>query len=338
MPPKKPKGTIEVLTASDALQPQPPINWIVDGLISAGSVNIFYGEGGSKKTYALLDMAICVSNGNDWVGFKTIESNTLIIDEESGKRRLLRRLGDVLRGHNADESTPVHAISLAGFDLGETGWILELTTQIMMTNSKLIIIDALADVMPGRDENLVKDVQPIFLALRKIAEDFQVAIIIIHHANKSNGAYRGSTSIKGAIDLLLQVESEPKSDLITFKTIKARDTEPINFAARANFMTIDPKMFWLTSTTTPKKTKTYPKGQMYVLRYLLANGVSTIDDIKNNADPAICSPRTSQNAVGDLMDIGLVERANAGGQGVPAEYQLTQKGYDDAKLIQFPSL
>lgn len=336
MPPKKQKSTIEILTASDALQPQPPINWIVDGLISAGSVNIFYGEGGSKKTYALLDMAVCVSNGCDWIGFKTMESNTLIIDEESGKRRLLRRLGDVLRGHNADESTPIHAISLAGFDLGETGWVLELINSISMTNSKLIIIDALADVMPGRDENLVKDVQPIFLALRNIAEVLQVAIIIIHHANKSNGAYRGSTSIKGAIDLLLQVESEPKSDLITFKTIKARDTEPINFAARANFMTLDPVMFWLTSTTAPKKSKVYPKGQMYVLRYLLANGVSAMGDIKTNADPAICTEKTAENSVGALMILTLVERTNAGGRGVPAEYQLTQKGYDEAKNIQFP--
>lgn len=336
MPPKKQKSTIEILTASDALQPQPPIDWIVDRLISAGSVNIFYGEGGSKKTYALLDMAVCVSNGCDWIGFKTMESNTLIIDEESGKRRLLRRIGDVLRGHNANATTPIHAISLAGFDLGETGWILELTNSISMTNSKLVIIDALADVMPGRDENLVKDVQPIFLALRKIAEDLQVAIIIIHHANKSNGAYRGSTSIKGAIDLLIQVESEPKNDLITFKTIKARDTEPISFAARANFMTLDPVMFWLTSTTVPKKNKIYPKAQTYVLRYLLATGIATIDDIKSNADPAICSPRTAQNAVGDLMAIKLVERANAGGQGSKAEYKLTQQGHDDAKNMQFP--
>jgi len=334
MTPKKVKTNVEILTANDALQPQPPVDWIVDGLISAGSVNIFYGEGGSKKTYTLLDMMVCVSNGDDWIGFKTKKSNTLIVDEESGKHRILRRMGDTLRGHNADGFTPIHAISLAGFDLGETSWILELTNQINVTNSKLIIIDALADVMPGRDENLVKDVQPIFLALRKIAEDLQVAIIIIHHANKSNGAYRGSTSIKGAIDLLIQVESEPKNDLITFKTIKARDTEPINFAARANFMTLDPKSFWLTSSTVPIKGKVYPKGQNYVLNYLFTNGVSTMDDIKINVDSAICSERTAENAVGDLIILGLVERANAGGRGVKAEYQLTQKGQDETQNIQ----
>jgi hypothetical protein len=325
---------IPILTASDALQPQPPVDWIVDGLISAGSVNIFYGEGGSKKTWALLDMAVCVANGDEWIGFKTCKSNVLIIDEESGRRRIMRRLGDTLRGHNADDRTPVNVISLAGFDLGDPDWINQLTTQIVVTSSKLIIIDALADVMPGRDENLVKDVQPIFLALRQIAEVLQVAIIIIHHANKSKGDYRGSTAIKGALDLLMQVESEPKSDLITFKTTKARDTEPLDFAALAQFMiAVPPGMFWLISSAKPVKKKNYPPGQNYVLRYLLKMGNSPLKDIENNADS--CSSATAKKAVYDLVGMNppLVERTDAGGPGVKAEYNLTIEGREEAKNL-----
>ncbi len=328
MPPKN----IQVLTARDALQPQPPVDWIVDGLISAGSVNIFYGEGGSKKTFALLDMAVCVSNGDDWIGFKTKKCNTLIIDEESGKRRILRRLGDTLRGHNANECTPIHVISLAGFDLGNVNWVSELTAQIAITSSRLVIIDALADVMPGRDENLVKDVQPIFLALRQIAELLQVAIIIIHHANKSKGDYRGSTAIKGALDLLMQVESEPKSELITFKTTKARDTEPLDFAANAQFMTsVQPGMFWLISSAKPVKKKNYPAGQEYVLRYLLKMGSSKIEDIEADADS--CSSVAARKAVYTLVKISLVERTDAGGRGAKAEYGLTLNGQTEAQSL-----
>jgi len=323
-------NNIQILTATDALQTQPPVDWIVDGLISAGSVNIFYGEGGSKKTYALLDMMVCVSNGDEWIGFKTTKCNTLIIDEESGKRRILRRLGDTLRGHNADECTPVHVISLAGFDLGSPGWVAELTAQIVVTGSRLIVIDALADVMPGRDENLVKDVQPVFLALRQIAELLQIAIIIIHHANKSKGDYRGSTSIKGAIDLLVQVESEPKSELITFKTIKSRDTEPLDFAAQAQFMAVQPGMFWLISSTKPAKKKNYNAGQSYVLRYLLKMGNSRMDDIEANADS--CSSVTARKAIFTLVSMSLVERTNAGtGRGIVGEYQLTLDGQTEAQ-------
>lgn len=329
---KQTKSRIEILTTADALQPQPPIDWIVENLISAGSVNIFYGEGGSKKTWSLLDMAVCVATGAQWLDFKTTQNNVLIIDEESGKRRILRRLGDVLRGHDADQTTPIYTISLAGFDLGQAAYIGELTNNINVSGAKLVIIDALADVMPGKDENLVKDVQPIFLALRKIAEDTQAAIILIHHANKGKKDYRGSTAIKGAIDLLLQIESEPDKDLINFETIKARDTEPMKFSACAQFMmALDPKMFWLIPAATPKKIKTYSTGQEYVLRFLLKQGRSKIDDILGSAD--ICSAETARKAVYALAKVPLIERVDGGGRGVTAEYELNPEGLTEAAKL-----
>jgi len=43
------KPRFKILSARDALQPQPPIQWVVDQLISAGSINMSYGEGSTKK-------------------------------------------------------------------------------------------------------------------------------------------------------------------------------------------------------------------------------------------------------------------------------------------------
>ena len=314
----------EILSAFQALQPQPPIEWIVDGLISAGSVNVFYGEGGSKKTWALLDMAVCVARGDAWLNFPTKAGGVLIVDEESGYRRIMRRMGEVLRGHNADENTPVSCVSLAAFDFGKPADIGELYNLIITSNAQLVIVDALADVMPGRDENAVKDVQPIFLALRRIAEETQTAIIIIHHANKG-GTYRGSTAIKGALDLLLSVESKTGGNEITFKTEKARDTTASSFGATANFM---PDMFWL-SASIATDTATFSKGQRYVLRYLLENGASEIKTISNNADT--CSEVTARNCTYSLADAGFVARTNGGGQGAKAVYDLTDKGREAAE-------
>ena len=244
------KPRYEIITAYDALQPQPAIEWVVDRLISAGSVNIFYGDGGTKKTWALLFLAVCVATGNQWLDFQTMQKPALIIDEESGKARIKRRIAEALRGHYADDNTPVSCVSVGGFNLGDAFWIGELTNLINSLGAGLVIIDALADVMPGKDENAVKDVQPVFLTLRRIAEDTQAAIVIIHHSNKGTGKdnYRGSTAIKGAIDTLIKVESEPEDDLINFETTKVRDEAPVKFAAMANRMTIEPKSFWLTSS------------------------------------------------------------------------------------------
>lgn len=322
-----PKPRYEILSAVDALQPQPPIEWVVDGLISAGSVNVFYGEGGSKKTWALLDMGICVARGDSWLNFKTQAGGVLVIDEESGRRRITRRIGEVLRGHNADSDTPVYCISLAAFDFGSPNDTGELYNLIATIKARLVIIDALADVMPGRDENAVKDVQPVFLSLRRMAEETQAAIVIIHHANKG-GSYRGSTAIKGALDLLLSVESKTDNNEIVFKTEKARDTTASTFAASANFM---PDMFWLSPSTIASASQEFNKGQRYVLRYLLVNGASAVKDISNNADS--CSEVTARNSVYNLAEQGFITRVNGGGQGAKAIYDLNNKGREEASKL-----
>jgi hypothetical protein len=91
-------------------------------------------------------------------------------------------------------------------------------------------------------------------------------------------------------------------------------------------------MFWLTTTAAQAPKKAYKAGEDYVLRYLLANGTSTSDDIKDNSLP-FCQPKTAQNAIGTLLIQGLLFRVNRGGKGILAEYELTQNGQKEAKNL-----
>ena len=319
------KERYEILTAANFFEPQAPIDWTVAGLISAGSVNVFFGEAGCGKTWALLDLAVCVADGAPWLGMATQQGPVLIIDEESGRRRLSRRMGDIMRGHGANDKTPIMATSLAAFDMGNKEDYVHLYNLIISTGARLVIIDALADIMPGRDENAVKDTAPIFLSLRKIAEETQAAIVVIHHSNKTGG-YRGSSAIKGAIDLLLSVEKKNDSNNLTFKTEKARDTTAGAFAATLNF---DSDKFWLTVSEFEKTAAEYTKGARYVMRYLTTSTTGTMADIQGAADS--CSEEAARKAVYYLVNIGLVERTNPGGRGAMALFALTEKGKQAAE-------
>ena len=203
-----------------------PLAFLVDGLITKGSVNLLVGEGGSKKTWTALDLAVCVAMGARWLDFQTEQTPVLIVDEESGPRRLRRRLFETLNGHlvKRDDAPPIAFISLSLTDLRNIDDVNALHAMIEQTRAGLVIVDALADIMPGADENAVKDVQPVFMNLRRVAELTKAAIVVIHHSNKQNG-YRGSTAIKGAVDLMLMVESTPESKYVTFTVEKARDIE-----------------------------------------------------------------------------------------------------------------
>ncbi len=305
-------------TAAEALEPQPPLEWIVEGVFAAGSVSIVAGEPGCGKTYALVDCGVAVANGEGWVNLAVKACAVLLVDEESGPRRLMQRLGDTLRGHNAGPDTRLYWISLARFDLWDSGDATALESAIAETGAGFVVIDALADVMPGRDENSVRDVQPVFMALRSIAERTQAALVIIHHNNKAGG-YRGSSAIKGAVDGLISIDKI--GDTLTFKDEKSRDVESVEFAARMNW---DAGVFNLSPVIVASSGPSLSKGQRYVLRYLKEHGASFLQQITSHAD--VCSPGTAKNAVYALTDMGLCERVDEGRRGSQATYSLTEKG------------
>lgn len=318
---EEPGERFKLHRAAEALQPQPPVDWIVDRLFSAGSVSLIVGEAKSKKTYSLIDCAVAVALGEKWLEFETKQGTVLVIDEESGERRLNRRLGDTMRGHDADPNTPIFYVSLAGVNLRNSADTLIIEDLIKDTGARLMIIDALIDVIGDADENDASQVQAAFHTLRTIAENTKVAIVVIHHAGK-NGGYRGSSAMKGAVDLLLMVESKPDSLNIEFDVAAPRDVEPFKFAAVANF---GEEIFNLSPSVPTQKCGSLGKGQRYVLRYLQEHGgQAPLTEIGAHADS--CSESTAKNAAHDLVEKGYTQRIDKGGKGSVAIYALTDLG------------
>lgn len=324
--------------ASEALQEQPPIEWLVDGLLTAGSVNIVSGAAGSKKTYAMLDLAVCIAAGKEWLGEKkTKQGAVLIVDEESGTKRLMRRLAQVQRGHLIEHDKidlPLFFVSLAAFNVGLADDITALQLLVQEHDIQLVIIDALVDVMPGKDENKASDTQAIFQQLRILSDLYNVAFIVIHHLNKQGGT-RGSTAIPGGVDLVLNVESKASSKTIKFQTEKARDIEGMEFYAAATFAgdEQEPDQFSLSARDEPTQEQDgkikLRAGEEQVLLYLDNKGRSSTSEIVD----AIGSNSTARKSIMKLTHCALIKRVDGGGPGEPAEYDLTPKGKEQVTKI-----
>lgn len=299
-----PSRPFKILTAADALSPRPPLEWLVDSLILPGSVSLFAGEPGSKKTWALLHLACSIASGKTWLGFPVKQTAALIIDEESGQRRILDRLAEILLGLSIGKDTPVYAISLHAFDLRDDDGVQTLEDAISITQAGFVVIDALADVAPGADENSVKDMIPLMLNLRRLADKTQAAIAVIHHTPKAKtSAYRGTSAIAGAVDLLIQIESAPTEALIKFSTAKTRDGEPQTFYATAAWDAYE-GTFTLSETGSGQVQKQGAKA--FILDYLRTHQKATVDEIMANATG--CTPQSAKRTLYTLANQGLVKK------------------------------
>ncbi|HPM21996.1 MAG TPA: AAA family ATPase [Thermotogota bacterium] len=192
--------------------------------IPAGAFVILAGDGGTGKTYLALDIARAVANNETFCGMKTTPGKVLIVDEESGLPRLKERMARIEHYHDPIPDDNVFYCSYSGFCFSRPQSLTALKQLISDRKITLCMIDALVDVIEG-DENSAQDVTPVMRGLREITSETGAAIVLIHHTNKVGG-YRGSSALKGAVDVLLIATQEkltPNGAVVKIKADKMRD-------------------------------------------------------------------------------------------------------------------
>ena len=325
-PEKKHKKKRDLRGPKVIMEPPPEPHYLVQGLFAASSLNLLVGDPGHKKSILAIDLALSVAMGKPWLGQPVSQSSVVLVEEESGLQRLLKRLHSAFLGHSANEETPFHFISMGNYDFRDVDEAIDLSEHAHSVDACLIVIDALADVMVGGDENSVLSTQPILRNLRALAIDCDAAVVIVHHNNKS-GAFRGSTTLQAAVDHMLSVYSPPGQNLIRLSTLKSRDLEPITLHARAHF---EPDRFYLTPTD-----ETFPphlsKVERAVLSFIGEHETVSTHDLQTSLD--FTSPGNIRTALHNLKGSKYIQRINGDKRGEKAILQLTDKGLSLVKEL-----
>jgi hypothetical protein len=258
-----------IVRGGESLKDQPPIDYIVRPMFGVGDVGMLYGAFGHKKTWSGISMGANISMGVDWVGFPTKQARVLLVDEESGKRRMLRRLGQVNRGIDNLANPLIDFISTRQVNLKSKSDMKELIKMIKGEDYGFVEWDALRDLISifGGDENTAKDTQYAFMQLRAVAEETDAAQMVLHHPNKK-GEYSGSTAIPGALDFMIKVTSPEKDPIVRFKMMKMRDGELFSFNAKASWAD---NMFTLTEHNGPAPDADKPAEALTVIDLALAD-------------------------------------------------------------------
>lgn len=221
----------------------PDRDWLVDGLVPIGTVTMLSGDGGVGKSLLALQLAAAVALGTRWVGQPVTAGRALFISAEDDRDELHRRLADVAVGAGSTlrDLDRLTVRSLAGEDALLAGLtpdkllhpsILheELDRQLSLDKPALVVLDTLADLFPGNENDRAQARQFIGI-LRGLAIRHDCAVLLLAHPSlsglNSGSGSSGSTGWNNSVrsrlyfDRMKDEDHEADPDLRILRTMKA---------------------------------------------------------------------------------------------------------------------
>jgi hypothetical protein len=151
------------------------------GRIARKKVHLWFGEPGAGKGYAVAAVTACVTTGRTLPGETAggPPATVLLCNGEDGAEDVLRPRIEAMAG----DLRRIHVVRFQ--ELNADG-ITYLRRQVVKYKPALVVIDPLYAFSGRRvDLNRGNQTRPIFNALARLAEEYECAVVVIHHTNKS---------------------------------------------------------------------------------------------------------------------------------------------------------
>jgi hypothetical protein len=201
-----------------------PPGWIVKGVVPQAELMVMFGESGSGKSFAVLDLAAAIARGIAWRGQRSKQGRVVYIAAE-GAGGFRNRLKAYASKHGITlDQLPIGVIHAAPNLLLKDDALDVCKAIIAAGGADLVIVDTFAQVMPGANENAADDVGKALAHCKGIHRATGALVLLVHHAGKdaSKGA-RGWSGLKAAADAELEVVRTAAGRLI--RVSKQKDGE-----------------------------------------------------------------------------------------------------------------
>jgi hypothetical protein len=181
----------ELVTAA----PMPPPQ-VIDGVLHQGCKMILSGTSKSNKTWCLLNLAMSVASGTEWMGRRCVKMPVLYLNFELHDWAAAQRLGSIcgVRPECTGIGDTLHLWNLRGHNADIALLRPRLEEHLDRYQFGLIILDPVYKVLGDRDENANGEVAGLMNELELLAQRTRAAIVIAHHFAK------GDSTAKSPID------------------------------------------------------------------------------------------------------------------------------------------
>lgn len=198
-------GRFPVITAGN-MSRRKSGEWLIKGVIPQAELLVIYGASGSGKSFVAIDLMAAIARGIEWRGRKSKKMRCILIAAEGG--------GGV--GKRFEAYAQHHGINVDDLDIGlitvppnfmQKDDISELVKAVSAAGgAEFIVVDTLAQVTPGANENAGEDMGLVLANTRALGSATGAMMGVVHHAGKDlHRGSRGWSGIKAAADAEIEI-------------------------------------------------------------------------------------------------------------------------------------
>lgn len=194
----------KLLSIQEFLKRKKP-EWLIKRLLPKANIGVIYGESGSGKTFFVWDMISSIARGVEWRGKRAKQANVVYVCAE-GESSFRERVSAYLE-HTGVDHLPVRILADQPnlLEVRDTKDIIKAIKH-QFDDVGVIVLDTLAQVMPGGNENSGEDMGKALAHARAISRATGAIVILVHHSGKDSAkGARGWSGLRAAADVEIEI-------------------------------------------------------------------------------------------------------------------------------------
>ncbi len=204
-----------------AFSQRKPVEYLIKDVLPRADVGAVFGESGAGKSFLALDLCMAVARGGDWRG-RRVKGGAVAYVCAEGAGGFTVRLKAYAEHHGLElEALPLFVLGDAP-NILQTADVKDLLAALRtIPGLALVVLDTLAQVTAGANENSGEDMGRALGHCKAIAQGTRAMVLLVAHAGKdADRGLRGWSGIKGALDVEILVERSDNYRAATITKMK----------------------------------------------------------------------------------------------------------------------
>lgn len=166
---------------------------LIEGILREGHKMRLAGPSKAGKSFALIQLAVAIAEGKEWLGWQCKQGNVLYVNLELDRASCYHRIADVYaaKGWRAENAARLHVWNLRGKSMPMDKLAPRLIRRARDSHYKAVIIDPIYKVLTG-DENSADEMSHFCNQFDKLCDELKCAVIDCHHHSKGGQGQKSS--------------------------------------------------------------------------------------------------------------------------------------------------